>query len=45
MQNPAETVPPDAERAGTRARPEDLVDLEELRTAYFAQYPDPTDPG
>ncbi len=44
-QNQATTVPPAAERAGTRARPEDLVDLEELRTAYFAQHPDPTDPG
>ena len=45
VQNPAETVPPAAERAGTRARPEDLVDLEELRAAYFAQHPDPADPG
>ncbi|MFB2572938.1 phosphoglucomutase (alpha-D-glucose-1,6-bisphosphate-dependent) [Micrococcus sp. IITD107] len=45
VQNPAETVPPAAERAGTRARPEDLVDLEALRAAYFAQHPDPADPG
>lgn len=34
-----------ANRAGTPARPEDLVDLEELTQAYYSVVPDSTDPG
>ncbi|MBT0565585.1 phosphoglucomutase (alpha-D-glucose-1,6-bisphosphate-dependent) [Williamsia sp. CHRR-6] len=33
------------ERAGTPARPEDLVDLEELEAAYYRNIPDPDDPA
>jgi phosphoglucomutase len=33
------------ERAGTPARPEDLVDLPRLVTAYYANHPDPAQPG
>jgi phosphoglucomutase len=32
-------------RAGTRARPEDLVDLPHLVTAYYTTVPDPGDPA
>jgi phosphoglucomutase len=32
-------------RAGTRARPEDLVDLSELLAAYADRHPDPDDPA
>jgi phosphoglucomutase len=34
-----------ANRAGTPARPEDLVDLEELTQAYYSVVPDSADPG
>lgn len=34
-----------ADRAGTRALPEDLVDLDALRDAYFNNHPDPSDPA
>src|SRR4051794_39617202 len=33
------------ERAGSPARPEDLVDVARLVTAYYALHPDPADPG
>ncbi|MFF4850802.1 phosphoglucomutase (alpha-D-glucose-1,6-bisphosphate-dependent) [Streptomyces sp. NPDC001194] len=33
------------ERAGQQARPEDLVDVARLVTAYYALHPDPADPG
>jgi phosphoglucomutase len=33
------------ERAGQAARPEDLVDVARLVTAYYALHPDPADPG
>ncbi|MBY8878756.1 phosphoglucomutase (alpha-D-glucose-1,6-bisphosphate-dependent) [Actinacidiphila acidipaludis] len=33
------------ERAGTPARPEDLVDVPRLVTAYYALHPDPGDPA
>jgi phosphoglucomutase len=33
------------ERAGTPARPEDLVDVPRLVTAYYALHPDPDDPA
>ncbi|WP_405625405.1 phosphoglucomutase (alpha-D-glucose-1,6-bisphosphate-dependent) [Streptomyces sp. NBC_00016] len=33
------------ERAGTKAGPEDLVDVARLVTAYYALHPDPADPG
>ncbi|MGW3955870.1 phosphoglucomutase (alpha-D-glucose-1,6-bisphosphate-dependent) [Streptomyces sp. NPDC004752] len=33
------------ERAGTPARPEDLVDVARLVTAYYALHPDPADPA
>ncbi|SDM77102.1 phosphoglucomutase (alpha-D-glucose-1,6-bisphosphate-dependent) [Actinacidiphila guanduensis] len=33
------------ERAGTPARPEDLVDVPRLVTAYYALHPDPAEPG
>ena len=33
------------ERAGTPARPEDLVDVSRLVTAYYALHPDPGEPG
>ncbi|QJT06045.1 alpha-D-glucose phosphate-specific phosphoglucomutase [Streptomyces asoensis] len=33
------------ERAGTKAAPEDLVDVARLVTAYYALHPDPADPG
>ena len=33
------------ERAGTTARPEDLVDVARLVTAYYAEHPDPQEPG
>lgn len=33
-----------ANRAGTRALPEDLIDLDAVRTAYFDVAPDPEDP-
>jgi phosphoglucomutase len=33
-----------AERAGTPARPEDLVDVARLVTAYYAEHPDPSIP-
>ncbi|MEW1865643.1 phosphoglucomutase (alpha-D-glucose-1,6-bisphosphate-dependent) [Streptomyces sp. NBC_00669] len=33
------------ERAGTPARPEDLVDVPRLVTAYYALHPDPGEPG
>src|SRR5690349_15230787 len=32
-------------RAGTPARPEDLVDVAELLSAYHDRHPDPTDPA
>jgi phosphoglucomutase len=33
------------ERAGTTAQPEDLVDVARLVTAYYAEHPDPQEPG
>ena len=33
------------ERAGTPARPDDLVDVPRLITAYYALHPDPAEPG
>ncbi|WP_406386081.1 phosphoglucomutase (alpha-D-glucose-1,6-bisphosphate-dependent) [Streptomyces sp. NBC_00211] len=33
------------ERAGRQARPEDLIDVARLVTAYYALHPDPADPG
>ncbi|KPI13376.1 phosphoglucomutase, alpha-D-glucose phosphate-specific [Actinobacteria bacterium OV450] len=33
------------ERAGQQARPEDLIDVAQLVTAYYALHPDPADPG
>jgi len=33
---------PVADRAGTPARPEDLVDVAQLVTAYFVEHPDPS---
>ncbi|GFH39101.1 phosphoglucomutase (alpha-D-glucose-1,6-bisphosphate-dependent) [Streptomyces pacificus] len=33
------------ERAGQPARPEDLIDVPRLVTAYYALHPDPADPG
>ncbi|MET9888226.1 phosphoglucomutase (alpha-D-glucose-1,6-bisphosphate-dependent) [Streptomyces sp. NPDC006430] len=33
------------ERAGQQARPEDLIDVARLVTAYYALHPDPADPG
>ncbi|UXX91867.1 phosphoglucomutase (alpha-D-glucose-1,6-bisphosphate-dependent) [Streptomyces sp. AD2-2] len=33
------------ERAGEQARPEDLVDVARLVTAYYALHPDPAEPG
>jgi len=33
------------DRAGTRARPEDLVDVARLVTAYYTGHPDPEDPA
>ncbi|MGW6410023.1 phosphoglucomutase (alpha-D-glucose-1,6-bisphosphate-dependent) [Streptomyces vinaceus] len=33
------------DRAGQQARPEDLVDVARLVTAYYALHPDPADPG
>src|SRR3954467_6046497 len=33
------------QRAGTPARPEDLVDVPRLITAYYALHPDPAEPG
>ena len=33
------------ERAGTTARPEDLVDVARLVTAYYAEHPDPEEPA
>ncbi|WP_371152939.1 phosphoglucomutase (alpha-D-glucose-1,6-bisphosphate-dependent) [Buchananella felis] len=33
------------ERAGTRALPEDLIDVDALLTAYYEIEPDPTDPN
>jgi phosphoglucomutase len=35
---------PAADRAGTPARPEDLVDVARLVTAYYAEHPDPAFP-
>jgi phosphoglucomutase len=35
---------PAADRAGTPARPEDLVDVARLVTAYYAEHPDPAVP-
>jgi len=35
---------PAADRAGTPARPEDLVDVAKLVTAYYAEHPDPAFP-
>ena len=34
-----------APRAGQPARPEDLVDIARLVTAYYAEHPDPADPA
>ncbi len=34
-----------ADRAGTPAQPEDLVDVARLVTAYYAEHPDPSLPG
>ncbi|MBM6623329.1 alpha-D-glucose phosphate-specific phosphoglucomutase [Micrococcaceae bacterium RIT802] len=34
-----------ANRAGTRALPEDLIDLDAVRSAYFDVVPDPEDPS
>ncbi|MEV4899722.1 phosphoglucomutase (alpha-D-glucose-1,6-bisphosphate-dependent) [Citricoccus sp. NPDC055426] len=36
---------PAAERAGTRALPQDLVDVPALLAAYTQRHPDPTDPA
>ncbi|MGO1884730.1 MAG: hypothetical protein ACTH3G_05130, partial [Citricoccus sp.] len=36
---------PAAERAGTRALPRDLVDVEALLAAYTERHPDPADPA
>ena len=33
------------ERAGQPARPEDLIDVARLVTAYYTEHPDPGDPG
>ncbi|MGO1790543.1 MAG: phosphoglucomutase (alpha-D-glucose-1,6-bisphosphate-dependent) [Micrococcaceae bacterium] len=33
-----------ADRAGTRALPEDLIDTDALHAAYFENHPDPSDP-
>ncbi|MEV6734900.1 MULTISPECIES: phosphoglucomutase (alpha-D-glucose-1,6-bisphosphate-dependent) [unclassified Streptomyces] len=33
------------ERAGQQARPQDLIDVARLVTAYYALHPDPADPG
>lgn len=33
------------ERAGTRALPEDLIDVDALISAYYDRTPDPDDPG
>ncbi|MFE9884584.1 phosphoglucomutase (alpha-D-glucose-1,6-bisphosphate-dependent) [Streptomyces scopuliridis] len=33
------------ERAGQQARPEDLIDVARLVTAYYALHPDPEEPG
>jgi phosphoglucomutase len=41
----AQTPAPAAERAGTVALPEDLVDLDALLAAYTDRHPDPTDPA
>lgn len=39
------THTPAAQRPGTRALPEDLIDVEALLTAYREGHPDPTDPA
>jgi len=36
---------PTTERAGTRARPEDLVDIAALVTAYYSEHPEPDELG
>jgi phosphoglucomutase len=36
---------PTTERAGTRALPEDLVDIAALVTAYYSEHPDPEEVG
>ncbi|HRO30415.1 MULTISPECIES: phosphoglucomutase (alpha-D-glucose-1,6-bisphosphate-dependent) [Micrococcaceae] len=41
----AQTPAPAAERAGTVALPEDLVDLDALLAAYAERHPDPADPA
>ena len=41
----AQTPAPAAERAGTVALPEDLVDLDALLAAYRERHPDPADPA
>ncbi|QCU76827.1 alpha-D-glucose phosphate-specific phosphoglucomutase [Citricoccus sp. SGAir0253] len=41
----AQTPAPAAERAGTVALPEDLVDLDALLAAYTERHPDPADPA
>jgi phosphoglucomutase len=41
----AQTPAPAAERAGTVALPEDLVDLDALLAAYADRHPDPADPA
>ncbi|MCY1160190.1 MAG: alpha-D-glucose phosphate-specific phosphoglucomutase [Citricoccus sp.] len=41
----AQTPAPAAERAGTVALPEDLVDLDALLAAYAQRHPDPSDPA
>ncbi|MGM7666919.1 phosphoglucomutase (alpha-D-glucose-1,6-bisphosphate-dependent) [Microbacterium sp. A93] len=41
----AESVLPAAERAGTRAMPQDLVDVPALLEAYTQRHPDPADPA
>lgn len=41
----AESTLPAAERAGTRALPQDLVDVPALLAAYTQRHPDPADPA
>jgi phosphoglucomutase len=40
---PERQLAPAADRAGTPAQPEDLVDVARLVTAYYAEHPDPDD--
>jgi phosphoglucomutase len=43
MPAPRPDLAPAAQRAGTPAQPEDLVDVARLVTAYYAEHPDPRD--